>query len=539
MKGKVNFVLNAHLPFVRHPEFSKFLEEDWLFEAMNESYIPLLRMLYKLKEEEICFKMTFSLSPTLVAMLNDKILQEKFVAYMESRKELGNKELARVASDKTMKAIVEMYNKEVEANLEFYNNTCQGNIIKAFNELSNEGILDLITTAATHAFLPVYKDFPIAVNAQIETSLTQHLRTFDKLSEGFWLPECAYYPGLDEILRHHNLKWTVLAPQSFVLSNSKAKNGIYAPIVTKSGLYCFARDYSLCSRILSGDGYPSDPVYREFYRDIGYDLPMNYIEPYIHEPQIRVFTGFKYWAITGKTADKVPYNPAKANEKALIHAKDFVSQIFEKTKQLNGSLDCDPVFTICFDAELLGHRWYEGINWLEYTIREVCENNNLEFTIPSQIIKGNDKIQSLEPAFSSASQGGFCQELIDNNNNAWLLRHVFKAVERMTELADKLPNQKSLKQRILNQAARETLLAMSGDWPVIMHNNTCSEYAKKRVICHLQSVDLVYEDMCKNAVNTEWLVKAEKRDNLFPKMDYNTFSSKHFNDTSKIFTTQF
>jgi 1,4-alpha-glucan branching enzyme len=94
----------------------------------------------------------------------------------------------------------------------------------------------------------------------------------------------------------------------------------------------------------------------------------------------------------------------------------------------------------------------------------------------------------------------------------------------MEELAIRFPDQSSLKQRFLNQAAREVLLAMSSDWPFIIHNGTNVTYATNRLKEHLGNFNLVYENMCKNAVNTEWLVKAEKRNILFPDIDYNVFN---------------
>jgi 1,4-alpha-glucan branching enzyme len=94
----------------------------------------------------------------------------------------------------------------------------------------------------------------------------------------------------------------------------------------------------------------------------------------------------------------------------------------------------------------------------------------------------------------------------------------------MEELAKRFPGQSSLKQRFLNQAAREVLLAMASDWPFIIHNGTSVGYAEKRLRDHLCNFNVVYENMCKNAVNTEWLIKAEKRDIVFPDIDYNLFN---------------
>lgn len=537
MKSNLNFIFHAHLPFVRHPEFPKFLEEDWLFEAINESYLPLLRMMYKLRAENIAFRLVFSLSPTLCFMLSDQTLKSRFLDYMNSRVELGNKELERLSDDPDQKKIARMYMDNLNENLKFYNEECSTDILKAFNSLSNSGHLELITTAATHAFLPMYKNIPVAVNAQVETGMLSHAKIFDKGADGFWLPECGYYPGLEDILKRHNIKWTSLSSQALFLSSQKPEKGTYAPVKCPNGLYCFARDYNLTSLVWSSSvGYPADKEYREFYRDIGYDLPLDYIRPYIQEPEIRVFTGFKYWAITGKTADKVLYSPEKASAKTIEHAKDFLNHVREKTESVSNLIKDDPIYTLSFDAELFGHWWFEGVQWLENIIRLSEQDDLIELKTPSDYISEKHNIQTLTPAYSSWGEGGYSHVWVDNSTNAWISKYTTKTARCMVELAQRFPNQGSLKGRFITQAARECLLSMASDWPFIIHNHSNEEYAKKRVVGHLQNFFLVYEDMTKNAVNTEWLVKSEKRNNIFPNLDYNIFNPNHMDKISPLFT---
>ena len=210
-----------------------------------------------------------------------------------------------------------------------------------------------------------------------------------------------------------------------------------------------------------------------------------------------------------------------------------------RTRSMDDILDLDPVYTVSFDTELFGHWWYEGVQWLEELIRLVAEDEDFELITPDDFIKERHIVQVLTPATSSWGDGGYSAVWVDSSTNAWLYRHIFKAIERMTELAERFPAQKSLKQRFLNQAARETLLLMASDWPFIIHNQTSSEYALKRIEGHIQNLNLVYDNMCKNAVNTEWLVKAEKRDNLFRHLDYNIMNKSHMDEPSPIFTTDF
>lgn len=538
--SKINFIFNAHLPFVRHPEYPKFLEEDWLFEAMNESYIPLLRMMYRLKADAIPFRLTFSLSPTLCSMLNDELLNTRFLAYLDQHIELSQKEIDRLSDDAAKRVLAENYRDTLIRNKAFYQIECKNRILTAFNALSNDGYLELITTAATHAYLPVFKDYPIAVNAQIETGVLEHNRYFDKMSEGFWLPDCGYYEGLEDLLTRHNISWTSLASQALLLSEERPKEGAYSPVQCPNGLYCFIRDANLASLVWSStEGYPADPVYREFYRDIGFDLPMDYIRDYVHQPEVRSFTGFKYFAVTGQTADKLVYNLQSAMERAQDHAKNFLYHVHNRTRNILDATDVEPVYTVSFDAELFGHWWYEGVQWLDDLIRLVAKTDDITLVTPLDVISTKPKVQTIKPAPSSWGEGGYSSVWVDNSTNAWLYRHVFKSIERMIEIADRFPSQMSLKRRFLNQAARECLLLMASDWPCIIHNQTSSEYAKKRIEGHLANLNLVYNCACKNAVNTEWLFKAEKRDNLFSHLDYNIMNRHHMDNPSPIYTIDF
>ncbi len=529
VNNRLSLVLHAHLPFVRHVEYPRFLEEDWLFESMAETYLPMLRMLKKLRAEGLKYRLTFSLSPSLCAMLADAALQERFIQYLELHKELGEKEINRCEAEQPQCVeLARMYYERTMQNLSDFCDTYRNNILEGFRDLETSGHLDLITTAATHAYLPLYREYPTAIKAQIEVAMQSHVRYFKKQPKGFWLPECGYFPGLEEYLKKQEIEWFQVASHSMLLSEKRIFGGDYEPVECPDGVAAFPRDYNLTSLVWSAsDGYPCDGDYREFYRDIGYDLPMEYIRPYIHEPEVRVFTGYKYWAVTGPTNDKKLYDPQKAAIKVAEHADNFIYKVQMKGKSICNSLEGqDPFYTLGFDAELFGHWWFEGIDWLEAVIRRASKEHDVQLTTPSDYLATNPTLQVAQPGFSSWGQGGYSSVWLDGSN-AWIYRHIHKAIERMEELSVRFPEQQSLKQRFLNQASREVLLSMASDWPFILHNKTSVGYADKRLRDHLSNFNLVYENMCKCAVNTEWLVKAEKRDNIFPDMDYNIFNPEY------------
>jgi len=270
-KNKIGLILNAHMPYIRHPEYPRFLEEDWLFEAISETYLPLLRVFKRLRDENVPFKITMSFSPTLCTMLADPILQGRFTNYLKLHQELGEKEVERcMAVQPECTGLAQMYLNLINSNVRDYFETYQCNILCGFRDLENSGHLLLITTAATHAYLPLYSEYPCAVGAQVELAVQSHINHFKKRPKGFWLPECGYYPGLETYLEREELAFFQVAAQSLLLSSDPVQRGNYAPVACPNGVHAFARDFQLTNLVWSSvEGYPCDPDYREFYRDIG------------------------------------------------------------------------------------------------------------------------------------------------------------------------------------------------------------------------------------------------------------------------------
>ena len=221
-RGYLSFVLHAHLPFVRHPEYAHFLEENWLFEAISETYLPLLRRFFALKEEGIPFRITLSVSPTLASMLNDELLQKRYVGHLEKQLELASKELLRTRDDEQFRPVVRMYKELLDQNYQDFTVLYKNNILRGIRELEKSGHIELITTAATHAFLPLFEEYPEAVEAQIHTAVINHGRLFGSAPKGFWLPECGYYPGVERIIKQYNLNYSIASPHRILFSDTKS-----------------------------------------------------------------------------------------------------------------------------------------------------------------------------------------------------------------------------------------------------------------------------------------------------------------------------
>ena len=524
-KGYLALVLHAHLPFVRHPEYENFLEENWLYEAISETYLPLLRIFNRLAREGVPFRITMSISPTLASMLNDELLQDRYVKHLERLIDLGNKEFVRTESQPEFHAVAVMYKDLFERNFVDFTSKYKRNILKGFKELQRSGHLDLITTAATHPYLPLYQQYPENINMQIQTAVINHGRILGSEPKGLWIPECGYYPGLEKHVKLNNLPYFITAAHGVLLAEEKPNYGVYAPITCSNGVAVFARDLASSHAVWSSEeGYPGDFSYREFYRDIGFDLPVDYIGPYIHEDNIRINTGYKYYKITGKTEDKLVYNREEAERKVVEHAENFLYNRLKQIRKLNQLMDRPPLIVSPYDAELFGHWWFEGPQWIEHLIRMLnSEAGKIEMITPGDYLQRHSENQQANPSFSSWGTKGYSEVWL-NSTNDWIYRHTHKAIERMRELAQRFPNESGLKERVLNQAAREVLLSQASDWPFIMRTGTTVPYATKRVREHICNFNLIYENLCKNTVNTEWLTTVEKKNNIFPDIDYRAFS---------------
>ena len=527
-KGFLGFVLQSHLPYVHHPEKEKCLEENWFFDALAETYIPLLGLLTKLNEERVPYRLTVSLSPTLTTMMLDDLLQERFVLYLEDKIELGVKELERNRKDADILNLAQMYKEHYEKCLYEFENIYKRNLVKGFKALEKAGCIEIITTAATYAFMPLYQGFPQVIEAQIHTAVISYGRVFGQAPRGMWIPELGYFPGLGKYMKQHGIDYSFIAAHGQLFASRKSKYGVYAPVETSSGILAFSRDIPASRAVWSPeDGYPGDQVYRDARQDIGYDMPFDYIGPHIYDNSIRVNTGYKYYRIdTGEKGHL--YRPEKARAKAIDHAENFIYQRSKQVQKLLTRMDRPPIVVCPYDSEIFGKWWYEGLIWLEHVIRKTAESDDLEMICPSQYIDNYKENEKVEPIFSSWGNKGYASVWLSGPND-WIYRHIHKASDRMQELVTRFPDESGLKKRVLDQAAREVLLSQASDWPFIMKTCLSADYAKMRVKRHLHNFNKIYDNLCRNTVNTEWLTRIEKENKIFPDLDYRIFGSDKAN----------
>ncbi|MDT8286892.1 MAG: 1,4-alpha-glucan branching protein domain-containing protein [Elusimicrobiales bacterium] len=526
-KGYLALVLHAHLPFIRHPEYEDFLEEDWFFEAMCETYLPMLDVYERLSQEGTDFRVTMSLTPPLCGMMSDDLLKKRFQNYVHKRLELSQKEVHRTRNT-AFAPVAEMYERKFRRIIELFEDYYHGNILEGFKKFQDMGKLEIITCCATHGFLPL-ENRKEAVNAQIQIAAQDYTRRFGRGPRGIWLAECAYNPGDEIYLKAHGIRYFFLETHGIIYGSPRPRYGVYAPVYCPSGVAAFGRDMESAHQVWSAEmGYPGDHRYREFYRDLGYDLDYDYVKPYLHQDGVRRNIGMKYCRITGKVGlnEKAPYNPHEAREMAASHAGNFMFNRERQVEHLYGFLGRKPILVSMYDAELFGHWWYEGPDFIEFLFKKMHHDQNTVKTItPSEYLGRHPDNQVVQPSMSSWGDKGY-NEVWLNESNDWMYRHLHKAVARMVDMANRFPDADGLLRRALNQCAREVVLGMSSDWAFLMTVGTAKTYSTKRFIDHTHRFNGLYEQIMGNRIEEGYLKDIEWKDNIFPEVDYRAFSSE-------------
>ena len=525
VKGYLALILHAHLPYVRHPEHDIFLEENWFYEAVTETYLPLLGVFERLTRDGVTFRITMSMTPPLVSMLRDELLCDRYNRRINQLIELASREVERTRNDPAFHYLANMYLQRFIECRDAFNNTYGRDLVAAFKKFQDQGSLDILTCAATHGYLPLLQRNPKAVRAQVQVGVESYARHFGRPPAGFWLPECAYAPGIDDFLAQFGIKYFLLESHGIVYGAPRPRFGIYAPIFTPSGVAAFGRDIESSKQVWSAvEGYPGDYNYREFYRDVGYDLDYDYIRPYIHPDGNRIDTGVKYYRITGTDKHKEPYNPDWAREKAAEHAGNFVFNRERQVEWLQPGMGRKPIIVAPYDAELFGHWWYEGPDWIDFLFRKVWYDQNVFKCITlGEYLDEFPVNQYVRPTSSSWGWKGYHEVWLEGSND-WIYRHLHIAADRMCELAEMFNAPSDLERRALNQAARELLLAQSSDWAFIMKTGTTVPYAVKRTKDHVNRFTRLYHDLRNHTLDEPWLAEVERRDNIFPEINYRIYA---------------
>jgi 1,4-alpha-glucan branching enzyme len=514
--GFLALVLHGHLPFVRHPEHDDSFEESWLYQAITEVYVPLLLTLDALVAGTVDFRLTFSLTPTLVSMLQDPFLQSRYVQRIERLIELAEKEVARTSWQPEFQSLASMYHQRFQRVRDAFVDRYKRNLVAAFRRLQEAGRLEIVASAATHGYLPLLSIDPGAVRCQVQVGIANYVATFGREPQGFWLPECGYYPGVDQLLTDAGIRFTIVETHGITRAQPRPRYGVHAPLRSPAGLAVFGRDPDSSRQVWSAtEGYPGDYDYREFYRDIAHDLDFDSLQRYVHRHGLRVDTGIKYYRITGKTESKQVYVPQQAEKKAEIHAEHFVGRCEQQIESLASVMDRKPILVAPYDAELFGHWWYEGPLWLNQVIRKIAARQTpMQLVTLSECLADCPALQPSAPPMCSWGRNGFSEVWLSPDNQ-WIYPHLHRAAQVIEKLESEYARRNALVSRSLDQAKRELLLAQSSDWAFMIDARTTLEYATARTKTHLQNFDLLAKQIASGKIDEPWLREIETRNCIF------------------------
>ena len=508
-------------------------QNDILFSAISETYLPLLDMLSRLEADGVESRIGLVLPPTLCTLLDDPQVQKQYIYSLDRRIALGDAEIKRLARKPELRSQAEACRakavKDKTDFIEVYNQ----NLVDAFKKWAKKGYLELIATSATCAFLPHYADMTEVLNAQIETGLYAQRQFFGETGDGFFVPYEGYAPGVEKVLRSYGVNYTILDARSVLFSESEIETGIFAPVRTNHSLVLLASDNRCLEQIAGEEGYAASEVYRAQHLDIGFDLDAKALSAFNGSDSNRVQTLYKYWNNGSDEEDRITYNAEEAKKKALGDAEDFVRSretllsaahaVFEA--KLGMTVQEVPCTVCTIPAELMGQTWYEGIDWLESVIRLCAESQSLELVLCRDLIAHQFELPKVKPYPCAATGTGYGENLLDSSN-CWMMRYVRKASERMVDLADRFPSETGLKARLLNIAARELLLAQCGEWPRMISCGTMPDVMAQQFKAHILAFSTVFDSLASNTVSTEWLTQTEKEHPVFPWINYRIFSRK-------------
>ena len=561
----LSFTLHAHLPYViHHGTWPHGLE--WLHEAAAETYLPLLAVLRRLEADGLALKANVSLSPVLLEQLAHPTFKEEFPKYLERKVNS-----AREDENYFRQNGEHRYAETAVFWLEFFEGTLADfyeldrDIVQGFRHFNDTGAIEILSCAATHGYLPLLGTDE-SVAAQIRTAVAVHERHLGRKPRGMWVPECGYRPsglwqspavadgeagpsapffrkGVEEALAESGIEYffvdTHLVEESILFTPYEMRSGnlgmllhnlpahelrgkqdldsIYHPyIVDGPGaethpVTVFPRDPHTGLQVWSGDtGYPADGNYLDFHKK-------------------RWPGGHRYWQVTlaqSEMEHKQPYYPEEARARTLVHAEHFAELV---TRSLQGVIDerQPPVLAALFDAELFGHWWFEGPQWLEHVARIFAREE-----IPVALVTASEYLAKTPAAMKSKlGEGSWGKngnnEVWLNDQTSWTWSHLYRVERVMCDVAgDDRWRDGGWGQRIAKQMARELMLLESSDWQFLITTAAARDYAEKRFLGHLHEfgeLEMLWAEFLANSAlspdSQKTLTELEERDSLFAEID--------------------
>ena len=546
---------------------------EWLHEAAAETYLPLLRVLKNLERDHIRFHCNLNLSPILLEQLAHPTFVAEFPNYLTRKIVAAREDEAFFiqSGEHHFAEIARFWHRFFSQAREDFQRFDR-NLVNAFRHFNDTGLIDIITTAATHSFLPLLGTDE-SVRAQVRVAVDIHTRHFGKAPRGIWAPECGYHPagfwdypvanleassaphgfdriGIDQAFSEAGLEFfyvdthlietsrrastpsslaipsvptdsqteertrephrSLYQPYSVVSPNSEANDKLKSAAV-------FPRDPRTAVQVWSSDtGYPGDGFYLDFHKK-------------------RWPGGHRYWRVTDSRADmnsKQPYYPNLAAERIQAHASHFVQLVCDTLRPASNDA-APPILCSLFDAELFGHWWFEGAQWLEAVARTLHDHDSgIQLISSAEYLDRYPRASSISMQEGSWGAGGSSQVWF-NPETSWTYAHIYPA-ELYTRDVCTSGHWRSSPQgkRIVQQLCRELMLLESSDWQFLITTGAARDYAEIRFLTHndqfneLKTIWQTFESQAGIPPEQESrLSEIERRDGIFPDIDPSLWSS--------------
>lgn len=557
--GAFTFVLHSHLPYARQAGMWPHGEE-WVHEAIAETYVPLLNALYDLQEEDVDFRITVSVTPILGEQLADPLIIQHFLTYVEERAAWAAADISRFndAGDKQLMDLAVHFHHWYSRTLTSFRDRFNSDILGALKRLQDDGVVEISTSAATHGYLPLLSR-DSSIFGQIQTGVSAYKRHFGRDPKAIWLPECAYRPaylddsdgsdvrrpGIESYLEAQGIR--VFFTETHTVEGGRPVGkaageamGLYGAVTRRYSVdlteveqkepgttyetywagdavgqvAVLGRNNRTGQQVWSGDfGYPGDFLYREFHRKDG-------------------VSGMQYWSIGTpgtELRNKPPYDPARAKDRVTVHARHFVGLVEELLEQYHSSTGRYGIISSNYDTELFGHWWFEGVDWLKEVLRGLSRSRVVDFTTASGYVDEHQPERVIALPESSWGSGGTHFTWL-NVDTEWMWPPIHQAERRMEALVAAHPDASGAKLDVLNQAARELLLLQSSDWPFLVTTGQAKEYASMRFTEHVdrfnEVADIADRPDEPSPAEMEMLTALAERDNPFPTIDYRVFAER-------------
>ena len=447
-RGELCILLHSHMPYVEGFGTWPFGEE-WLLEAMASSYLPLLGVLERHAGQGARGIATVGVTPVLADQLALPGVGERFLAFMRgTRSECHTEDAAGLERGGQHEAAAALRVSAAD-----YEHAAQdferrgGDILGALRGLRDRGAIDLWASCATHALLPL-----LATDAggrmQVEAGVAAHGRRFGSWSGGFWLPECAYRPGVEDHLARAGV-------QAFCVDQTRVAGPLdHLEPIAVGGAVAVPLDWSTVSLVWDDRGYPSDAVYRDYHA--------------------QTVNGMRAWANGGR-----PYDRDAAHARAREHAAHFVEQVIRRADAYRAARGRPALVVCALDTELLGHWWYEGPVWLDAVIGEAGSRGLALATLPDALARREPREADVLESTWGTGKDLHTWDSPPVADLVWTARESELAL--LAALGSGLPDGRPTAAR---RAARELLALQSSDWAFMTSRGLAAEYARKRVRNH-------------------------------------------------------